>query len=206
MYRPITMEYGDADRDHLVLEGFRRGDEKAFEVIFHRYYKRICLYAENFAADSKEAEDIAGEGFLRIWNGKRDFDSLNHLKASLYQATRHVGINQQVSTKRTKVRLDNYHLSNKDDMEGNQLQQIVYSEVMDELYRAVNLLPEKARIIIVETYIEGKSNQEVADQLGISIQTVKNQKLRALSLLRNKLRKPAFQLLISGQLLFQTLY
>ena len=67
------------------------------------------------------------------------------------------------------------------------LDEIVRAEVMGELHHAVDKLPERARQIITETYLNGKTNQEVADEMGLSLQTVKNQKLRALSLLRKDL-------------------
>ncbi|MNW01780.1 RNA polymerase sigma factor [compost metagenome] len=68
---------------------------------------------------------------------------------------------------------------------------------MAELYDALKKLPPKAREIVELTYLEGYSNQEVADLLHISLQTVKNQKLRALSLLRKLLSRNSFHYLMS---------
>ncbi len=90
-----------------------------------------------------------------------------------------------------------------DQQKGKQddhLLEITRVEALNELYTAVESLPKKARQIILETYINGKSNQEVANELGISLQTVKNQKLRALSLLRERISREGFFMLVTGVL------
>ncbi|MBE8721268.1 RNA polymerase sigma factor [Sphingobacterium pedocola] len=181
----------------LLLYDLKNGKEKAFEYIFHRYYNRLCVFASNFVDETKEAEDIAEEAFVNIWNSKRDFQSILHLKSSLYQTTRRIGLNKQTARHRRMIRTDNY-LANQEQFQESQLQHIVYAEAMGELYEAIKNLPPKAQQIIKATYLEGKSNQEVADEMGINLQTVKNQKLRALTILRNRLNKDSFNLLISG--------
>lgn len=181
----------------LLLYDLKNGKEKAFEYIFHRYYNRLCVFSSNFVDETKEAEDIAEEAFVNIWNSKRDFQSILHLKSSLYQTARRIGLNKQTARHRRAVRTDNY-LANQEQVQESQLQHIVYAEAMGELYEAIQKLPPKAQQIIKATYLEGKSNQEVADEMGINLQTVKNQKLRALTILRNRLNKDSFNLLISG--------
>src|SRR5690606_11976614 len=78
------------------------------------------------------------------------------------------------------------------------LTEIARTEMLKELHAAIAKLPEKAGRIVRETYLEGKSNQEVADEMGISLQTLRNQKSRALTILRNRLNKDSFELLIAG--------
>lgn len=173
-----------------LLHQLQEGDERAFAYIFERFYKRICLYAAHYARGGKEAEDLAEESFLRIWNGKRTFETMEHLKASLYQAVRHIGINDLVAFQRREAREISY-MEEQEQTQEAALDQIVRSEVMGELYEAVNQLPPRARQIIVDTYLKGKTNQEVADEMGLSLQTVKNQKLRALALLRRNLSPAA---------------
>ncbi|WP_333863945.1 RNA polymerase sigma factor [Sphingobacterium sp.] len=184
-----------------LLEDFRKGKEQACAHVYNRYFNRICLYASSFVDESKEAEDIAEEGFIRLWHGKRSFDSLSHLKAALYQATRHVGLNQQTARLRRLNRVDSYVAQQEQDQKSH-LHEIVYAEAMAELYEAIQKLPPKAREIIQLSYLEGNSNQEVADLLQINIQTVKNQKLRALSLLRQHLKRDSFNYLLSLIVLF----
>lgn len=56
-----------------LLEEFLKGEERACAQVYNRYFSRICLYASSFVDESKEAEDIAEEGFIRLWQGKSNF-------------------------------------------------------------------------------------------------------------------------------------
>jgi len=184
-----------------LLEDFLNGEEQACAHVYNRYFSRICLYASSFVDESKEAEDIAEEGFLRLWQSRRRFESLSHLKAALYQATRHVGINHQTARQRRLNRVDSY-VAQQEQNQKSYLHEIVYTEAMAELYEAIQKLPPKAREIIQLSYLEGNSNQEIADLLQLNIQTVKNQKLRALGLLRQHLKRDSFNYLLSLIVLF----
>lgn len=184
-----------------LLEDFLKGEEQACAQVYNRYFGRICLYASSFVDETKEAEDIAEEGFIRLWQGKRKFESLAHLKAALYQTTRRVGLNHQIARQRRLTRVDTY-ATQQSQNQSSHLQEIVYAEAMAELYDAVQKLPPKAREIIQLTYLEGNSNQEVADILNINIQTVKNQKMRALGLLRQYLTRDSFNYFLSLIILF----
>ncbi|WP_433900238.1 RNA polymerase sigma factor [Sphingobacterium puteale] len=184
-----------------LLDDFLNGEERACAHVYNRYFSRICLYASNFVDESKEAEDIAEEGFIRLWQSRRRFESLSHLKAALYQATRHVGINHQTARKRRLNRVDSYVALQEPDQKSH-LHELVYAETMAELYDAIQKLPPKAREIIQLSYLAGNSNQEIADLLQLNIQTVKNQKLRALGLLRQHLTRDSFNYLLSLIVLF----
>ncbi|GHE44555.1 RNA polymerase sigma factor [Sphingobacterium griseoflavum] len=185
------------DSEKKLLEEFSDGRESAFQHIFHRYYARICYFATHFVSNSQDAEDIAEESFIKLWGGSRSFENLTHLKASLYQIARRVGINHQLAENRRAGRVNRY-VAEQDEFQQGQDNTIIYSETMAQLQVALNLLPDKAQQIIRLTYLDGKTNQEVADEMGIALQTVKNQKLRALALLRKHLHKESFLLLLMG--------
>lgn len=190
------------ENEQQLLADFLEGKEKAFTFIFHRYYGRICLFAIQFVAETKEAQDIAEESFIRLWQGKRAYQNLQHLKGSLYQTARRLGLNYQTARDRRTLRNHQY-TTQQPSFEESQLHEIVYAETMAELYRALDSLPPKAQEIIKLTYLEGMSNQEVADKMRLSLQTVKNQKLRGIALLRNQLDKDLFNLFLAGAFLLE---
>lgn len=187
------------DSDEELLHLLEKGDVKGYEMMFRYYFRRLCLYAENFASAQKTAEDLAGEGLLRVWSGNRSFENTTHLTSTLYKAVQHAGINHQTSLRRSLVREADYWIS-QPNQEQAHLENLVKAEVLDELFNAILALPKQAKTIILETYIEGKSNKEVAEMLGLSLQTVKNQKNRALNLLRKQLGKKALFLLESSSI------
>lgn len=192
------------DSEKELLEGLLSGKESAFQYVFHRYYARICFFALSFVSNSQEAEDIAEESFIKLWQGNRAFANLIHLKASLYQIARRVGINHQLAENRRNIRINRY-LEDQEEFESSLDSMIVYGETIAQLQEALKRLPEKARQIIRLTFLEGKTNREVADEMGIALQTVKNQKLRALALLRQHLNKESFLLMLMGAFIFEKL-
>lgn|SRR5690606_21510614 len=174
----------------------------AFEYIFHKYYARLCLYASNICNSKILAEDIAKEAFMKIWKGEKIFKSLDHLKNSLYQSTRQLALNKLLSLKRSLKREEDYY-SDLPQHEESPLHRIIHAEVMGELYDAINKLPDQAKKVIILSYLEGKSNQEIADALQINLQTVKNYKLRAIKHLRSSLKPESFIIFISALYLIE---
>ena len=72
----------------------------------------------------------------------------------------------------------------------------VCEELLRQLYRYINELPEDRRKIMLLS-IKGFSGQEIADQLGITIHTVKTQKNRSFKFLREKLKDSVFFILLT---------
>jgi RNA polymerase sigma-70 factor (ECF subfamily) len=64
---------------------------------------------------------------------------------------------------------------------------MIRAEVLREINREIENLPEQCRKIFKMSFFDGKKNQEIASMLEISVHTVKNQKARAIQLLRVRL-------------------
>ena len=186
------------ENDNYLLEQLAMSNQNAFEFIFKTYYYKIYLYALNFNLNNIEAEDVAKESFIKIWNSSRKYDSIGHLKNTLYQIAKQICINQQIAKQRLLKREEVYQ-SHLQQFEDSHISKIIYSEVMAELYQAIEKLPEQARNVIIATYLEGKSNLEVAQEMNLSLQTVKNYKNRAIALLRQYVSPKTILFLISLQ-------
>ncbi|MCA5006320.1 RNA polymerase sigma factor [Sphingobacterium bovistauri] len=184
------------DNENYLIAKLVQSDHHAFEYIFNMYYPRICIYALQFTTENAQAEDIAKEAFIRIWKAKTVFKSIEHLKNTLYQSARQIATNYQVANQRSINRELIYQM-NQEQHEEHAMHNIIYTEVMSELYNAIQKLPEQAKNVIISTYLEGKSNQEVAQEMSLSLQTVKNYKLRGIKQLRQLLSSEIYILLIA---------
>lgn len=172
------------------------GDEKAFSMVFRTYYETMYQFARKFLPSNEEAEDITENTFLKLLEDNTRFNDRTHLKSYLFRAIRHACLNARKTSERAAQReaiFAEWHAENDNDY----LAQIAQSEAVFQLRQAVAGLPNQAQRVITLTYLAGLSNQETADELGISLQTVKNQKLRALALLRSRLTADQFSLLIA---------
>lgn len=178
----------------FFLQQLYEGDEDSVQALFELYYPSLCIYAEKILKDSVGAEDVVEDVFFKLWQNKPHFNSLNHLKAHLYLSVRNASLNVLKMDSRAGKREHEY-LTLLPAHEESHLAEITRQEGYRLLYEAVESLSPQAQKIIMLTFLEGKSNQEVADLLALSIHTVKAHKRRALELLRSRVPSDLYFLL-----------
>jgi RNA polymerase sigma-70 factor (family 1) len=176
------------------------GEDAAFERIFKLYHAPLRYYCEQLTGAGEESEDIVCEIFLTLWKKQIRFESVEHTQAFLYRSARNACLNfirngNKAIEKKEKLSAETTELS--EDF----LNTIIRTEVWAELYRAVEKLPSQCCKVITLSYLEGMTNQEIADEMNLSLQTVKNYKLRGLSLLKDKLPDGILVLLFATMLL-----
>jgi RNA polymerase sigma-70 factor (ECF subfamily) len=132
------------------------------------------------------AEDITQESFVRLWQKHEAFSCQQSIKAFLYIITRNACLNFIKHWQCQKKKQEMWAFT-WDETEDHILNKLTRTDAYGEVYSAINNLPTECRKIIILSYIEGFRNQEIAEQLHLSINTVKNQKSRGLYLLKKKL-------------------
>lgn len=156
--------------------------------LFDLLYLRLCRFADQIIADSAAAEDIVQEAFIKYWQRNADITDLPAIKTLLYVMVRNACFNH---LKHRKV-VEKFAQTQTEVAEEAA---VLKAEVWGEVYRAIASLPEGCRNVFKLSYLEGLKNQEIADELKISINTVKTQKARALELLKLRLKPEAFLVL-----------
>ncbi len=167
---------------------------QSFEELFQTYYSRLCYFSFQIVKDKASAEDIAQDAFVKYWD-QQELVARHEIavKNFLYTTVRNASLN---FIRHEKV--EKHYLEKQDPLaldEAGILHALIRSEVIDEIYSAIESLPESCRRISRMGYLEGMKNHEIAAQLGLSINTIKTQKQRALQLLRLKLHPEAFMIL-----------
>lgn len=171
------------------------GDPDAFKTVFLHFYPLLCSFAHNIVHDSSDAEDIIEELFTNLWKKHPSFESENHLKAFLYRSAKNACLNSIKLSARSGMRNSLYADEN-GYAEEAYINEIIRAEILRDVYAAIESLSPQCSKIITMSYVEGKSNQEIADELNLSLQTVKNQKGKGLALLRQRLPEDKFGLLM----------
>ena len=77
----------------LVLQRLKEGDEKTFELLFHRYYAALCFFANKILKDEEAARDVVQEVFIRFYEKSYDFPNLIALKSFLYSCVQSKALN-----------------------------------------------------------------------------------------------------------------
>jgi RNA polymerase sigma factor (sigma-70 family) len=121
-----------------------------------------------------------------LWNRHTDFENLQNIKAFLYITTRNASLNKLKQMQRESLSKKQLaYVSG--DKEEFILNEMIRAEVLREIHTEIEKLPEQCRKIFKMSFFDGKKNQEIASMLEISVHTVKNQKARAIQLLRVRL-------------------
>lgn len=159
-------------------------DKYSFDKLFRESYPALCSFAYQYVEDPALSEDLVQEVFVTLWERRGEIDKNLSIRAYLYTAVKNRCLNhmkhQKVRMKFAEVELltKERHAFFRDSL--------IEEETHRLVYQAINELPEKCRKII-QMNLEGFKNKEIAEQLNISINTVKTQKVIAYRQLRMKL-------------------
>jgi RNA polymerase sigma-70 factor (family 1) len=178
-----------------LLQQLFHGGKDAFSFVFREYYAGMCAYAEKLTGGQDQVEDIVEDVFMKIWTAQQRFIDIAHLKNFLYKTTRNACIDHLRRMKHSRERQAQFQLLQHQWEAASDLH-LIQTEVYRNIYRAIDQLPEQCGKIVRMGYVEGKSNEEIATTLGLSIQTVKNQKSRGISLLKLRLPPESFALFL----------
>ncbi len=174
-----------ADEIHL-FERIKKGDEKAYETLFHKYYGHLCLYATKILKDDPAAEEIVQDFFVKIWEKREHLNIETSIKNYLFRSIKNLCINY-IQHNKTKNRYAQKVISETENSysDDDSFPEIELSKKIEE---SINSLPEKRKEIFRLSRQDGLKYQEIAVKLNISIKTVETQMTLALKTLRDKLK------------------
>jgi len=168
-----------------LLKQFRNGDNFALKKIYERYFDALYLFGMKYVTSKDVMEDIIQEVFIKVWEKRSYFFHELALKAFLYKSVKNSCLNH-IEHQTVKKKFEKRQDQNSYD-ENIFYRNIIEEEVNRHITEAVKKLPESARIIYLLS-LKGVKNKDIAEDLKISINTVKTQKLRASKFLKEKLK------------------
>ncbi len=157
---------------------------KAFKEIFERLYPPMCALAGRILNDSDKAQDVAQEAFVKLWQKCDEaFTDENALRAYLYVLVKNSCISVIRKEKRSLTTdiEDGLSISEKDF-----LNEVLREETYILLRDAIDGLSQQASKVITLA-LKGLSNQDIAEDMGVTLNTIKTVKKRAYKTLREKL-------------------
>jgi RNA polymerase sigma-70 factor (family 1) len=165
---------------------FTPHDYKMFTEIFNFFYGRLCFFANRLLKDPQAAEDLVADVFLKLWATQVSFKKSTSAKAWLYITTRNACFNYCKKVRHESSEKINANCFYSDE---TVLASITQAETLQEILNIINGLPTECYRIFKLSYFDNLTNDEIAKQLCLSIHTVKNQKARAIYLIRKRLRR-----------------
>lgn len=179
----------------MISESCDTSPDLNLEYLFSKYYARLCYYAYKLIKNQDAAKDLVQDVFLTYWNKRDAYSSELAIKNFFYLALRNACLNFIRHDAVEKKFAD----SLTDDMivEEKGLEYLIKAEAIASIQAAIEQLPEGCKTVLKLAYFEGLKNDEIATELGVSINTVKTQRQRALNLLRLRLSNSAYLLLLT---------
>ena len=152
-----------------------------FESLFSYNYRPLCIYALHYLSDVDAAEDVVQECFATLWEKLQQGTEIANRKSYLYTTVRNRCLDQLrrkgVPTESLKP-YDTYGIIDDDDAQERSQQEA-------RMWTAIDSLPEKCREVFILSKRDGLKYEEIAEELGLSINTVRNQISKALNVLKN---------------------
>lgn len=178
-----------------LKDTIQKRDATAFKHLFESFYPSLCLFANKYLNNQEAAQDIAQDAFLYFWNKNADFRSKSSVRSYLYRYVRDRSLNF-LRDKKLRHQIELRRMESEFLFRDN----LIEEETYDIIYSAIRTLSPQMQQVI-ELSLDGLKNQEIADQLHISVNSVKTVKARAFTALRGELKADIFALLTIGEFL-----
>lgn len=172
--------------DEQLSQLLKGGNEQALKLILDRYWEPLFKMAIHILDDRFICEDVIQNIFIKIWQNRDSLDFTYSLKAYLFASTRYE-IYRQIKLL-TKIDEKTAQLMESRIESYNPHNELEYRQLLENVERIVNALPERCRDIYIMSREEELSHKEIASYLKISVKTVESQITIALRRIRNSLQ------------------
>ena len=175
-----------------LFESFKEGDETAFTYFYDKYFRRITAFSIQFIYDKDEAENLAQEALLYLWQNKETVESLNGIQSFLYTYAKSKCLNM-IRHNKVKDKFKSEVLNQKErELDTEILNSISFdilelTELEHLIHGSINKLPPKTREVFIKKRFEQKKNVEIAEEMQVTLKAVEAHMTKALKLLRNSL-------------------
>ncbi|MGV8138876.1 MAG: RNA polymerase sigma factor [Mangrovibacterium sp.] len=178
----------ESNKELELVRKLRDGDSSAFDLLFEQYSSKLFYFVNKYLNVREESEEIVQDVFLNLWRHKKEIRSEEAFKSYLYKIAlnniRNYFNKKQVREKHKQIIAREYLVKNDSDTDDAD-----YESVIKKVDQLIEQLPEKRREIFLLSRKEGLDISEIAEYLGISESTVKNQISSVIAFLKGEVKK-----------------
>lgn len=174
--------------DKELHDNTPKDQRRWFEKVYETHFTRLYQFAFTITKERQAAEDVVSEVFLNLLNSGKDASEIRELDNYLFVSVKNRAVRavthdpyrfESLDFRRTMSRVDKLtpeHL-------------MVGKELYSEIENTISALPDQCKLVYELVKIQRKKHAEVAEELGISESTVKNQITKALARIREAVEK-----------------
>lgn len=181
---------GDASHDDLILQVARQRDRQAFVTLFDYFAPRIKGYLMKGGITEPEAEELAQDTMLQLWQKAEQFDPYRASASTwIYTIARNRKIDRLRKNKFTMIDLD--HLAESGQEIAAESRENPFSgQLAERLTAAIGALPEEQAELVQKAFFNDMSHAELAASTRLPLGTVKSRLRLGLARLRKALFDP----------------
>lgn len=162
------------------MDFFDTNNRQDITQLYESYQDSLITFAKGYVMRDDVAQDLVQEAFIRLWEKKVSFPSEAALRSYLFTSVKNLSFDylkhQNVVDHYTETYLKELSLSSSVDESFDK-------EVMDILFMLIDRLSDRCREVFL-LYMDGYSTVEIADKLGLSVDTVRTHKKKAMKSFR----------------------
>ena len=174
--------------DFELISRIKEGDESAFRIVFDLYSSKLYAFSYRFLKEKEPCQEVVQEVFLNLWINRAKLDTQYPIAPYLYTITRRLTLNvlRHVATSQSamnKMWLNVKKVSNETE------QEVFLDDLSRFTEQVLSKMPKQQQLIFRMSRHQELSYDEIAEELNISRNTVKNHLVAALKTLRTQLNK-----------------
>ena len=194
MLATLPQTIDDDTQDIAWMDRVKHGDMEAFRELIEAHQTRVIGTVAKMLGDDTDAEDIAQQVFIRIWNSASRYEPNAKFTTWLFTITRNLVFNEARRRRRHPAlpleREQDEHAFQAEDTRMKAPSTVLLdNEMQDAIQAAIDSLPEVQRMAVVLRRYQDVSYEEIASILKLSVPAVKSVLFRARTELRERLRQ-----------------
>lgn len=172
--------------DSNSIKQLIEGNEDVFTAVYEQYSEKVYRLAFRFLKDKALSEEVVQETFINVWLSREKLDPAGNMWLYLYVVAKRLSLNSLRQACKSNNFVEN--LLNFMEEQNSTEEEVLAWDLEQFTGKIIEKLPRQQQLIFKLSRIEGLSHKEIAEQLHISPNTVKNHMVEALKTLRSQLR------------------
>jgi len=176
------------ESETVLLRRIAAKDRRAFEALYHAYYRRLFAYLFKTIRRPELAEEVLDDVMLAVWTGAAGFNGRSRPSTWIFGIAYHKALKALARQGRHHAEIEESDVEEPmtDESPGPE-GLLARREMADLLERALRALPLEQRTVVELTYYHGFAYQEIAEVMGCPVNTVKTRLFHARRRLRELL-------------------
>jgi RNA polymerase sigma-19 factor, ECF subfamily len=171
-----------------LIIGLKESDHNSFQKLFEMYSKPLFLFSMSYLKSKEDAEGVVQEVFIKIWKNRKELKTDTSFKSYLFTIAlntirKHFNTKSRLYEIKHGILID--FLKNKIEIDDRD----DFQFLLDKLDGFIQQMPEKRREVFIRKKIDGKTLNEISQELAISVKTVEYHITEAMKFLKKEFEK-----------------